>query len=124
GGGRGGGGGGGGGANANASQPALTVGTDERTNSLVVRCSDLLANDIRELVKELEQTPAAGSAEVVRIVPLPRGVDPNLIQAALDAVQGVDPNIRIQQQQRMSGLGSAIGGARGFGPGGFGGGGL
>ena len=37
--------GGGGGGSSGPSEPALTVGTDDRTNSLVVRCSDLLAND-------------------------------------------------------------------------------
>src|SRR5207247_2024323 len=41
------------------SRPAqLTVSTNERTNSLILLCSDTMAKDIRALVDELEQAPS------------------------------------------------------------------
>lgn len=42
-------------ADAARSRPALTVGVDEKANTLVLRCSQPLYEEIRRLVEQLEQ---------------------------------------------------------------------
>ena len=98
--------------------PALTVGTDDRTNSLVLQCSETLYTEIKFLADQLE-AKTTNTNEVVRVVPL-KGVDPSLVLAAIDAIQGRDPKLRQQQGQR--GFGGM--GGQGLGGGGLGGGGF
>jgi hypothetical protein len=64
----------------------LTVGVDNQTNSIVVQCNDTMYQDIKALVEQLEKA-ARDSTRTVQVVRT-RGVDPTLIQQALDALQG------------------------------------
>jgi type II secretory pathway component GspD/PulD (secretin) len=43
---------------AGQAEPTLTVGVDERTNSLVIRCSDALLMEIQGIVTELDRAAA------------------------------------------------------------------
>jgi type II secretory pathway component GspD/PulD (secretin) len=64
----------------------LTVGTDERSNSLVVCCTARVYKDLVTLVDLLDGA-AARSAPAVRVVST-RGIDPELIQQVLDVIHG------------------------------------
>lgn len=65
---------------------ALSVGIDEKTNSLILSCSTILYEDIKHLVEELDR--AAGDAkQSIKIVNI-KGIDPSLVQQAIDAIQG------------------------------------
>src|SRR5262249_51838254 len=65
---------GGGGANQQNNQQrpaALTIGTDDRTNSLVILSTETLAREVRALVEYLDSVPTQQTnPEVVRIVQL------------------------------------------------------
>jgi hypothetical protein len=72
----------------NGSPPAVTlaIGVDDRSNSLVLACSEKLKDEVTALVEQLDSA-AREAAPTVRVVPL-RGVDPVLVQRAVDALQG------------------------------------
>jgi type II secretory pathway component GspD/PulD (secretin) len=93
----------------NQRPPALTVSVDDRTNSLILNCSEPLFKDIKALVEQLDRA-STSTTDVARLVKL-GNLDPNVVQAAVLAVQGINP-----QQNRMG-----FGGVGGFGrgPGGF-----
>lgn len=98
--------------------PALTLGVDDRTNTIIVMCTETLYEDIRELVDELDSA-TVNTTEVVKLVQL-KGVDPNVIQQAINAMQGRDT-----RQQGGGGFGTRGGlGGGGFPGGGLGGGGF
>ena len=101
----------------NQRPPALTVSVDDRTNSLILNCSEPLFKDIKALVEQLDRA-STSTTDVARLVKL-GNLDPNVVQAAVLAVQGINP-----QQNRM-GFGGVGGFGRGFGgfagTGGFGG---
>lgn len=84
----------------------LSVGTDERTNTLVLACPQLLYEDIKKLVDQMEKA-AADTTQIVKVVSI-KGVDPALVQQALDAIQG-----------RKTSTGSSILGSGRFGSTGF-----
>jgi type II secretory pathway component GspD/PulD (secretin) len=65
---------------------SLSVAVDERTNSLIVFCPDRTYKDIKKLVDMLEKA-ASKSRPTVKMVSI-KGVDPKIIQHALDAIQG------------------------------------
>src|SRR5262249_39716803 len=90
----------------------LSISVDDGTNSLVLGAPKSMYEDIKALVEQLEKA-AKDSTRTVRFVPI-RGVDPSLVQQALDAIQGRTTN----QNQGMMGQ---FGGFRGGFPGGFGG---
>jgi len=73
-------------ANGNPRPAALTVSTEEGTNTIVVHCSEALFRDIDKLVQQLDNA-AAGSPRSIRVVSV-KGIDPAQLQAALDALQG------------------------------------
>jgi type II secretion system protein D len=91
--------------------PALTVSVDDRTNSLILNCSEPLFKDIKALVEQLDRA-STSTTDVARLVKL-GNLDPNVVQAAVLAIQGINP-----QQNRMGGFGT--GGFGNRGPGGFG----
>ena len=108
---------------------ALSIGIDARSNSLIVSCSELMYKDIKMLIEQLEAA-AKDSTRTVRVVPL-KGVDPLLVQQALDAIQGRRRTFRTDTASGSSPPGGGGGAASaavargGFsGGGGFGGGGL
>ncbi|HXG13179.1 MAG TPA: secretin N-terminal domain-containing protein [Gemmataceae bacterium] len=112
----------------------LSLGVDERTNSLVLQCSKVLHDDIKELVRQLEEA-AKDATRTVRVVPI-RGIDPALVQQAVDAIQGRVTTPTNRGPNGFSGFGGfgsfggsmmpgsgsffRSGGMSGFSPGGFG----
>jgi hypothetical protein len=67
-------------------QPApLAIAADERTNSLVVNCSEPMKQEIESVVKRLDVLTESAQ-RVIRVVAV-RNVDPNVLVQALDAVQ-------------------------------------
>ncbi|MBX7102475.1 MAG: hypothetical protein K1X57_00235 [Gemmataceae bacterium] len=113
-------GGGGGGAqrltdaNGNPRGAALTVGIEEATNSLIVRCSDSMYQDIKTLVDKLEEV-ARGSPRSIKVVSV-KGIDPALLQQALEALQA-KPNATGGRPSGGAGMFSPFGGG-GMGGGG------
>ncbi|MBI3410657.1 MAG: hypothetical protein HY040_20160 [Planctomycetes bacterium] len=103
-------------ANGNPKGVTLSVGVDDKSNSLIVACPTPMYEDIDKLVKQLE-IAASDSRQTVKVVSV-KGVDPTLVQQAIDALQG--------RQVRRPGDGIGGGGFGGNpfrGGGGFGGGG-
>ena len=68
------------------SEPAITIGVDARSNSLVVSAPDPTFEQIRALVHQLDMT-AIESGESVRVVTLSRS-NPQTVQAALNSMFG------------------------------------
>jgi general secretion pathway protein D len=102
-----------------AKPPPLTVAVDDRTNKLLLYCSEELYRQIEAFVKDDLDVPDVANPEVVRIVDI-KGIDPTLVQQAIDAFQGRNP----LAANRMGGgaFGGGGFGNRGLGGGGFGGG--
>ncbi|HEV3262770.1 MAG TPA: secretin N-terminal domain-containing protein, partial [Gemmataceae bacterium] len=102
-------------SNSNGKPVDLSVGVDSRTNSLVVSCSANMYKDIKKLAAQLDKG-SKDTTRTVRVVPL-KGVDPALVQRALDAIQGR----RTTTGTGTSGIGTLPGaiGIPGFGPGGM-----
>ena len=98
-------------ANGNPKGVTLTIAVDDRTNSLVIACPETMHEDIAKVVKSLEDN-AKDTTKVVQIVSV-KGVDPYLLQQAIDAMQG--------KRTSVPATGGNFGG--GFGNPGFGGGG-
>src|SRR5262249_10765287 len=63
----------------------LAIAADERTNSLVVNCSEQMKQEIEAVVKRLDVLTESAQ-RVIRVVAV-RNVDPAVIVQALDAVQ-------------------------------------
>ena len=72
--------------NGNPKGVTLSLGVDDKTNSLIVACPTPMFEEIKRLVDQMELA-AADTKQTVKIVRVP-GVDPALIQQALDAIQG------------------------------------
>jgi general secretion pathway protein D len=93
------------------SQPKLSIGVDDRTNTLVVVATTPMYKDVDRLVNYLED--AAGKApKVIRVVGVP-GIDPQLVEQVVDAIQGPQGG-----QGRRTGTtpgGFGFGGPTGFG---------
>jgi type II secretory pathway component GspD/PulD (secretin) len=102
--------------------PVLAVSYDDRTNTVILECSEAMYSRAKGLIDYLDQTPAVNSAEIVHVAKV-KGIDPEMVQLALDAVQGVDPKIR-QNQNNRAGFGGGLGGGSMFGGPGMGGGGF
>jgi type II secretion system protein D len=73
-------------ANGNRRVVDLSIGVDDRTNSLVCSCSSAMYEDVKKLTEQLDQA-AKDSTRTVRVVSI-KGVDPLLVQQAVDAIQG------------------------------------
>jgi type II secretion system protein D len=100
--------------NPKAAQNILSVGVDDRTNTLVLNCSQKLFEEIKTLVGELE-LGARDQFRTVKVVSI-KGVDPVLVQQAIDAIQGRP--IRRDTQNGMNRFGNGgnnFGGRSGFG---------
>jgi len=70
-------------------QVTLTIAADDRTNSIIGTATELMATDIKAMVKVLEEN-AKDSTKVVTLVPT-KGIDPALVQQVMDAIQGRSP---------------------------------
>ena len=81
----------------------LTMSYDDHTNALIVNCTDGVFESIDKLAKQLDDL-AAESARTVKIVSV-KGIDPFLVQQALDAIQGRRTISRNQQGGGFGGNG-------------------
>src|SRR5207244_968678 len=80
-------------------------------NLLVLNCTEAIYKDIKKVVDKMEEF-AADSTRTFRVVKL-KGVDPLLVQQAIDAIQGR----RTSTTGRGTGSGFGPGTGSGFGPG-------
>src|SRR5262249_13072139 len=64
----------------------LSIGVDDRTNTMVLACSELMYKDISTLVTKMDAASAT-STRTVRVVNV-KGIDPLLVQQTIDAIQG------------------------------------
>ncbi len=101
------------------SRPTDGSGTDRRailhigvdpSNRLIVSAPQPLFDDIEKLVKQLDVKDAKQEVRVVSS----KGIDPVLLERAIDAIQGKNPGT-----SRQSGNGQGFGGTSSFGGGGF-----
>ena len=76
---------------------------DDRSNSLVLVCNEPMKGDVETLVNSLDNKTVS-TTEVVKLVPL-KGIDPALVQQAVNAMQGIAP----QQQGGRGGFGGWTG---------------
>jgi type II secretion system protein D len=129
-------------AQGNPRNVTLSVGIDDRSNTLLVHCSELIYREIKTLAEELDEK-ARDASRTVKIVPV-RGIDPGLIQQTINALQGRPTTTTGTTSGFMptsggfgpggggtgftpggvdtsGGFGPSGGGGRGFGPGGGGG---
>ncbi|HZY87339.1 MAG TPA: secretin N-terminal domain-containing protein, partial [Gemmataceae bacterium] len=101
----------------------LSIGVDDRTNSLMLNCSEAVYKDIDRLVKIMEDG-AKGASRTVRVINI-QGIDPAIVQQAVDAIQG---RVTIRPTTGVGGIGlpslPGIGGPGMFPGGGFPGGGF
>jgi general secretion pathway protein D len=71
----------------------LSLAVDDRANMLWVLAEDALFKDIETLANEIEKQ-AAGAVSTIKIVSL-KGIDPTMVQDAIDAISGNRPAPRI-----------------------------
>jgi type II secretion system protein D len=81
---------------------SLSVAVDERNNSVIVNCTDLMFEDLTKLADELEKA-AKETPRTVKFVSL-KGLDPLAVQQAIDAIQGRRPT-----GSSLSGMGGMFG---------------
>ena len=104
-------------ANGNVRPNPLSIGVDERSNTLLVMSNETLYKQINTLVMELDKE-AAGYVKTVKVVQI-KGVDPNVVQQAIDMFQGTRTMSNSPNMGNMGGRG--MGGMGGMGMGGMGG---
>src|SRR5262249_1683369 len=76
-------------ASGNPKVVKLTVGVDVPNNSLALYCSTRMKNDVQTLIAQMEEG-AKNTQQVVQVLATP-GVDPTMVQQAVDAIQGRRP---------------------------------
>ena len=81
-------------AQVSAKPPALTVTVDDRTNKILLVCTEDIFREIKHLIESELDVADVANPEVVKIVPL-KGIDPLLVQQAIDAFQGRNPAARM-----------------------------
>ena len=80
-------------SDSSGSRPApLSIGIDERTNSLVLYCTPAMRDNIQSLVDELDKG-AKDTTRTVKIVSI-QGIDPTLLEQAIAAISGTQSNNR------------------------------
>jgi general secretion pathway protein D len=98
-------------ASGNPRAVSLLVGVDDTANEIVVNCSESLYQDIAKMVAHLDTVEGTRQ---VKVIPL-QGVDPLIVQQAIDALQGRTTNTN-QPGRPQNGYGSQpYGGGRGNG---------
>ncbi|HVK12028.1 MAG TPA: secretin N-terminal domain-containing protein, partial [Gemmataceae bacterium] len=100
-------------------QVSLTIAADDRTNSIFGTATETMRKDIETLVTEMEKR-AKDSTTVVELVPV-KGVDPNMVQSVIDAIQGRPATTGTMGGMNRGGFGQQGFGQQGFGQQGFGG---
>jgi hypothetical protein len=74
-------------AQVSSQKPSLTVDVDTRTNKVILNCSEDLYKQIEVFVKDVLDVQDVSNPDQVRIVDI-KGIDPALVQQAIDAFQG------------------------------------
>jgi type II secretory pathway component GspD/PulD (secretin) len=87
------GGGGRGGNDRKAEEQKMTIGVDERSNSLIVAAPEALFNEVKLMVEQLD-VAGAKTDEAVRVVSLKRA-NPLLVEQALNSMVG---NVTVNRQ--------------------------
>jgi general secretion pathway protein D len=64
----------------------LTVDYDPPTNTVYVQCNERMYNEIKDVVDKYDKD-AANAMPIIKVVPI-KGVDPDLIQRAIDTMSG------------------------------------
>ncbi len=98
--------------NDNSRVPGLSLGVDDRSNSLVLVCSEKLKDEVKRVVDQLDQA-AKTSTRTVRVIPV-RGIDPLLVQQAIEAIQGRSRSVSRSDSGGLSEFGTTR-----FGPSGW-----
>jgi general secretion pathway protein D len=96
-------------ANGNVRPNPLSIGVDERSNTLLVMSNETLYKQINTLVQELDKE-AAGYVKSVKVVQI-KGVDPNVVQQAIDMFQGQHSLANMNR----GGMGGGMGMNNGYG---------
>jgi general secretion pathway protein D len=65
---------------------ALSIATDDRSNSIILQCTKAMYDDAKKVIDGLEDS-AKDNRITVRIFPV-YGIDPSVVQEAVDAIQG------------------------------------
>ncbi len=102
-------------------EATMTVGTEAKTNSLIVKAPAPLFEEVKKLVDMLDQSSADQGESVVSI-PLQGGINPAVVRSALQSVFGqqVRTNQTTNNTNNAQGRGQQRTGGQGF-PGGGGG---
>jgi type II secretory pathway component GspD/PulD (secretin) len=100
----------------------LSIGVDDRSNSLILNCSSALRDDVKQLAERLDES-AKNSRRTVRVIAV-NGISPLLVQQAIDAIQGHRTRPSSESGDRDSGPRFNPAGMNGFAPGGVPGGSL
>src|SRR5262249_22478096 len=79
-------------ANGNPRGVTLSVGIDDRTNSIVLACSEAMYQDVKRLIEQLE-TAAKDATRTIKVIDV-KGIDPSVVQQAIEAIQGARSNFR------------------------------
>ena len=74
-------------ASGNSRPVTLTIAVDDQSNSLIVNSTEPLYEEIKKLVDTVDMA-AKDNHRTIRLVQIKKGVDPLLIQEAVDAIQG------------------------------------
>ncbi len=74
-------------ASGNTRPVTLTVAVDEQSNSLIVNSTEPLFEEIKTLVDHVEAA-AKDNHRTIAVMAIKKGVDPLLVQEAVDAIQG------------------------------------
>jgi hypothetical protein len=93
----------------------LSIGVDERTNSVLLSAPEALYKDVKKLADYMEKA-AQESPAAVQVIPV-KGVDPDLVAQVMQAIQGVQPGTQNGTRGRagFGGFGGGPGGLRPFG---------
>lgn len=65
----------------------MTIGVDERSNSLIVSASDKLFQQVRDLVEELDMVALESTDDSTEVITL-KGLNPEAMKAALQSIMG------------------------------------
>src|SRR5262249_36600968 len=77
-------------ANGNPRGVTLSIGVDDRSNRLILVCTERMFDEIKKLVDKLDEASvnATTTVDVLQI----KGIDPLVMQQAIDALQGRRPS--------------------------------
>jgi type II secretion system protein D len=93
----------------------LSIAVDDHSNSLIVNCTEPLFKEIKELADHVEAA-AKDNHRTIQVVRIKKGVDPVLIQEAVDAIQGHTTSLLPAGTGLSPGTGDNSGGGDGNGP--------